>query len=79
MVTLHLRKNFFSYRLLSARMVVECAFGRFKGRFGNLKKDIGTDLKTALNIIYACFVLHNFCEMKKEQLLDRVVSFNCYT
>ena len=60
-------------------MVVECAFGRFKGRFGNLKKDIGTDLKTALNIIYACFVLHNFCEMEKEQLLDRVVSFNCYT
>ena len=79
MVTLHLRKNFFSYRLLSARMVVECAFGRFKGRFVYLKKDIDTDLKTTLNIIYACFVLHNFCEMKKEQLLDRVVSFNCYT
>ena len=79
MVTLHLRKNFFSYRLLSARMVVECAFGHFKGRFGNLKKDIDTDLKTTLNIIYACFVLHNFCEMKKEQLLGRVVSFNCYT
>ena len=60
-------------------MVVECAFGRFKGRFSILKKDIDTDLKTALNIIYACFVLHNFCEMKTEQLLDRVVSFNCYT
>ena len=79
MATLQVRKNFFSYHLLSARMVVECAFGRFKGRFSILKKDIDTDLKTALNIIYACFVLHNFCEMKTEQLLDRVVSFNCYT
>ena len=36
--------------------------------------DIDTDLRTALNIIYACFVLQNFCEMNKEQLLDGVVS-----
>ena len=55
-------------------MVVKCAFDRFKGRFGILKKDIYADLKTTLNIINACFVLQNLCEMKKEQLLDRVVS-----
>ena len=67
-------EEFFSYRLPSARMVVACAFGRLKGRFGILRKDIYTDLKTTLNIIYACFVLHNFCEMNKEQLLDGVVS-----
>ena len=67
-------EEFFSYRLSSERMVVECAFGRLKGRFGILRNDIDTDLKTALNIIYACFVLHNFCEMNKEQLLDGVVS-----
>ena len=54
-------------------MVLECAFGRLKGRFGILKKDIDTDLKTTLNIIYACFA-HNFCEINKEQLLDDVVS-----
>ena len=66
-------EEFFSYCLLSARMVVEFAFGRLKGRFGILRKDIDTDLKTAVNIIYACFVLHNFCEINKEQLLDGVV------
>ena len=65
---------FFSYRLSSARMVVECAFGRLKGRFVNLRKYIDTDLKTTLNIIYACFFLHDFCEMNKEQLLDGIVS-----
>ena len=32
-------------------MVVECAFGRLKDRFGILRKDNYTDLKTALNII----------------------------
>ena len=48
---------------------MECVFSRLKGRFGNLRKDIDTDLKTTLNIIYARFVLHNFCEMNKEQLL----------
>ena len=67
-------RRIFSYRLPSARMVVECAFGRLKGWFGILRKDIDTDLKTTLNIIYACFVLHNFCEMNKEQLLDDIVS-----
>ena len=66
-------EEFFSYCLLSARMVVEFAFGCLKGRFGILRKDIDTDLKTAVNIIYACFVLHNFCEINKEQLLDGVV------
>ena len=67
-------EEFFSYRLSSARMVVECAFGCLKGRFGILRKDIDTVLKTTLNIIYTCFVPQNFCEMNKEQLLDDVNS-----
>ena len=60
-------EEFFSYRLPSVRVVVECAVVI-------LRKDIDTDLKTTLNIIYTCFVLHNFCEMNKVQLLDDVVS-----
>ena len=43
-------------------------------KVGLVGLDIDTDLRTALNIIYACFVLQNFCEMNKEQLLDGVVS-----
>ena len=60
-------EEFFSYRLPSARMVLECAIVI-------LRKDIDTGLKTTLNIIYACFVLHNFCEMNQVLLLDDVVS-----
>ena len=67
-------EEFFSYRLSSARMVVECAFGCLKGRFGILRKDIDTVLKTTLDIIYTCFFPQNFCEMNKEQLLDDVDS-----
>ena len=36
-------------------MVVECAFGRLKDRFGILRKDNYTDLKTALNIMHSLF------------------------
>ena len=73
MEALHLKKNFFISSAFS-KNGCECAFGRLKGWFGILRKDIDTDLKTTLNIIYACFVLHNFCEMNKEQLLDDIVS-----
>ena len=49
-------------------MVVECRFGRSKGRLDVLRKDIDTtDLKSTLNILYVCIGLHNFCDMNKEQ------------
>ena len=54
MEVLHLKKNFL-YRLSSAKMVVEYAFGRLKDRFGILRKDNYTDLKTALNIMHSLF------------------------
>ena len=73
MEALHLRKNFFISSVVS-KNGAECDFGPLKGRFGILRKDIDTDLKTTLNIIYACFILHNFCEMNKKQLLDGIVS-----
>ena len=31
-------EQFFGYRLCSARMVIECAFGRLNGRFGCLRR-----------------------------------------
>ena len=34
------RERFFSYKLSSARIVIESAFGRLKGRFGCLKRTI---------------------------------------
>ncbi|XP_057298902.1 uncharacterized protein LOC130629642 [Hydractinia symbiolongicarpus] len=66
------QEEFYSYRLSSARMVVECAFGRLKGRFGILKKQMDTKLDDTLLIIYACFILQNFCEHNKETLSNDI-------
>ena len=42
-------EQFFGYRLSSARMVVECGFGRLKARFGCLRRDMDINLEeTAL-------------------------------
>ena len=62
------KEQFFGYRLSSARMVIECAFGRLKGRFGALRRDMDINIDDLPQVIYACFVLHNFCEINKELL-----------
>ena len=67
-------EQFFGYRLSSARMVIECAFGRLKARFGCLNRNMDINLKDLPNVIYACFVLHNFCEMHKELIHQNDVS-----
>ena len=53
----------FNYRLSRARMVVENAFGRLKGRFRILMKRNDCDIETTLTMVAACVVLHNICEM----------------
>ncbi|KAG6926834.1 hypothetical protein G0U57_011028 [Chelydra serpentina] len=60
-------KELFNYRL--CRMVVECAFGRLKGRWRSLL--IRSDLsQTNIPIVIAaCCVLHNLCESKGETFM----------
>ena len=53
----------FAYRLSSAWMVIECAFGRLKARFGCLRRDMDISLKDLPAVIHSCFILHNFCEL----------------
>ena len=58
------QEQYFGRQLCGARMVIECAFGRlFKGRFGALRRPMDINLSDLPHVIYACFVLHNFCEM----------------
>ena len=56
----------FGFRLSSARMVIEYAFGR--ARFGCLRREMDINLKELPNIINSCFVLNNFCEERKEPI-----------
>ena len=53
----------FNYRQSRARMVVENAFGRLKGRWRCLLKRMDYyDIKHSTNAIASCVVLHNICE-----------------
>ena len=52
----------FNNMLRSARNPIECAFARLKARWQILNKRIDMGLVFVPEIIYAYFVLHNFCE-----------------
>ena len=56
----------FNRQLSSARMVVECAFGRLKGRWRCLLKRLDVHVSSAPTIVYATCILHNLCEVRGE-------------
>ena len=74
------QEQFFGYRLSSARMVVECAFGRLKARFGCLRREMDINLDDLPAVIHTCFILHNFCETNNEtvcqQMVDEAIQYD---
>ena len=67
------QEQYLGYRLCSARNVIECAFGCLKARFGCLKRSMDINLDNLPQVIYACFVLHNFCELNKEYINEESI------
>ncbi|XP_035676202.1 protein ANTAGONIST OF LIKE HETEROCHROMATIN PROTEIN 1-like [Branchiostoma floridae] len=59
-------KTHFNFRLSSARMTVECAFGRLKGRWRCLAKRLDVDVGRVPQIVGVCCTLHNICEIHGE-------------
>ena len=53
----------FNYRLSRARIVVENAFGRLKGRWRRLTKRNDMNVENVPHVVAACCVLHNVCEI----------------
>ena len=53
------REKFFGYTLSSARIVIENAFGRLKGRSRCLNRAMDVNVKELPNLIMSCFVLKN--------------------
>ena len=51
-------------------MVIECSFGQLKARFGALSRAMDINLDDLPYIIYACFILHNFCEHNNETISE---------
>ena len=64
----------FNNTLRSARNQIECAFGRLKGRWRVLSRVIDVDLNFVLTLVYACFVLHNFCEINNCDLNNEIIN-----
>ena len=48
-------EQFFGFRLSSARMLIECAFGRLKARFGCLRRNMDIRLEELPVVIHSCF------------------------
>lgn len=58
----------FNNAIRKARNQIECAFGRLKARWRILNRNLDVDTDFASTLIYACFVLHNFCEINKIEI-----------
>ena len=58
-------------------MVIECSFGRLKGRWGALRRAMDISIEYLPSVIVACFVLHNFCEVQGESITEDRVKEEC--
>ena len=56
----------FNYRMSRAQMCIKNAFGRLKGRWRCLRKQIDNDISIVPTIVIACCILHNLCESRSE-------------
>lgn len=72
------QEQYYGYKLCSGRNVIECSFGRLKARFGALKRPMDVNMDDLPSVIYACFVLHNFCEINGESVGDERVRVATY-
>ena len=61
-------KAYFNYRLSRARMIMEDAFGKLKGRFRVLFHKCESKQETENYMGLVCVVLNNLCMIKKTYL-----------
>jgi hypothetical protein len=60
----------YNYRHSSTRVTIERAFGCLKGRFRRLRYLETSDLKTSVEIIILCCIIHNICILNNEDIQD---------
>uniref|UniRef100_A0A3Q2NX00 Putative nuclease HARBI1 n=1 Tax=Fundulus heteroclitus TaxID=8078 RepID=A0A3Q2NX00_FUNHE len=63
----------FGVCLRRAHDVILRAVGRLKARFAALKRPMDINLNDLPHVIYSCFVLHNFCESRREAVDEQSV------
>jgi len=57
----------FNYRISRGRVVVEMAFGRLKAQWRRLSKKIDMHINNVPNVVLACCILHNVCEIHDDE------------
>lgn len=67
-----LQQRRFNYALSRSRIVIEHAFRLLKGRWRRLLLIWKRDITEATDIILACCVLHNFCYLNGDKVIDEV-------
>jgi len=67
------KKRIFNYRLTRARRYVECAFGILANKWRLFHRPLDINIKTAIWIIKAVTVLHNFVREKDSFNLDNIL------
>jgi hypothetical protein len=65
-------RTHYNYRQSRARMCIENAFGRLKGRWRCLRTDIENHITLVPSMVVACCILHNICEMQGENFCERL-------
>ena len=63
-------KEYFTYRLNRARIQIERAFGKVKGRWRCLFKQLECSLENAVHHVIASCILHNICEEGDAEYLE---------
>lgn len=61
------RQKTFNYRICRGRVVVEMAFGCLKARWRHLSKQNDMSIDNVPNVVAACCVLHNICEIHGDE------------
>ena len=60
----------FSRRLSASRSTVERGFGLVKARWRCLLKRVDHEIENISNVIIACFILYNICQISRDEYVD---------
>ncbi|XP_056157048.1 putative nuclease HARBI1 [Lampris incognitus] len=68
------QEQYYGRSLCKARRVIASSLGRLKARFAVLRRVMDINMEDLPYVVYACFVLHNYCEVHKETVSEQSVN-----
>ena len=74
------QERYFGLRLCQARMVIECAFGKLKARFGILRRALDTTSRMFPNwftpALFYIFFVKSYCESVSEEQVNKAIPYD---